>query len=358
MLTSPSMGLGIQPAVARLLFPFSSFAAKALPQHRRQLIVLTYHRLGTREQIWPECVQLSEATQEQFEQQMRWLRAHCTPVALEDAREIVFGRAPCPRRAVLVTFDDAYRDALDRAIPVLRETGIRPTVFLATDYIGNRKRFWWDRVAICIQSTARWRLTTDEAGGLDLPLDAPEDREAAVDLINDDLARKMSFAERDAFIEHLEQLLELPDTREAERQVVLSWDEVRELRSIFDFGAHTLTHAELSKLSTEDARREIGECKGRIERELGAPCESFAIPYGTPEAYTEESLDLCVEAGYELVFSLRSEILPPELRRSAAVVNRFGFTQRDGVAGMAAKIAWPAIFVPDHAAEISQRLFG
>jgi peptidoglycan/xylan/chitin deacetylase (PgdA/CDA1 family) len=47
-----------------------------------------------------------------------------------------------------------------------------------------------------------------------------------------------------------------------------------------DFGAHTLTHPNLTKLNLEMAKTEIFESKAIIEYVLNAPAKSFAYPYG------------------------------------------------------------------------------
>jgi peptidoglycan/xylan/chitin deacetylase (PgdA/CDA1 family) len=52
------------------------------------------------------------------------------------------------------------------------------------------------------------------------------------------------------------------------------------------FGAHTLTHPDLTTLTEERIREETGESKARIEDALGAPVTSFAYPYGAVNEQT------------------------------------------------------------------------
>ena len=62
---------------------------------------------------------------------------------------------------------------------------------------------------------------------------------------------------------------------------MLSWSEIREMGSYgIEFGAHTLTHPDLTRLDTGDARDEILASKAIIENALGSPVVSFAYPYG------------------------------------------------------------------------------
>jgi peptidoglycan/xylan/chitin deacetylase (PgdA/CDA1 family) len=56
------------------------------------------------------------------------------------------------------------------------------------------------------------------------------------------------------------------------------------LRAIADagweIGAHTMTHADLSRLPYEECRREIEQSKHRLEEMLDIPVETFAYPFG------------------------------------------------------------------------------
>ena len=77
--------------------------------------------------------------------------------------------------------------------------------------------------------------------------------------------------------------VEAPDKRLAQfngRQM-LSWNEIREMQDAgFDFGAHTLTHPDLTQLSAERIEAEMRDSKAIIEDALGIAADSFAYPYG------------------------------------------------------------------------------
>ncbi len=62
---------------------------------------------------------------------------------------------------------------------------------------------------------------------------------------------------------------------------MLSWGEIREMKQAgIDFGAHTITHPDLTLIETSGVLREITGSKEIIENNLGAPVLSFAYPYG------------------------------------------------------------------------------
>jgi len=64
-------------------------------------------------------------------------------------------------------------------------------------------------------------------------------------------------------------------------RTMLSLKEVREMLSCgIDFGAHSLTHPDLTRLPPGLAKAEISEGRAILEEALGAPITCFAYPYG------------------------------------------------------------------------------
>lgn len=64
-------------------------------------------------------------------------------IGLDRLLEALDRRAPLPRRPVLLTFDDAYADLRDGALPVLAERGIPAVVFAVAGLVGESNE--WDR---------------------------------------------------------------------------------------------------------------------------------------------------------------------------------------------------------------------
>ena len=78
-----------------------------------------------------------------FEKQMTWLKRRGYTAILPDQwcawRN---GSAGIPLKPVMITFDDAYADIAEYALPVLKHHGFTATVFVVTDRIGAANT--WD----------------------------------------------------------------------------------------------------------------------------------------------------------------------------------------------------------------------
>ncbi|HEV7133776.1 MAG TPA: polysaccharide deacetylase family protein [Gaiellaceae bacterium] len=103
-----------------------------LPQRRLVVPILMYHRIGP-EPHGPAITDTLTVLPAMFASEMLWLRAAgydaVTPVQLFDALE---HGARLPRRPVVITFDDGYRDVLWNAAPLLRRLHMRATAFVIT----------------------------------------------------------------------------------------------------------------------------------------------------------------------------------------------------------------------------------
>ena len=66
-----------------------------------------------------------------------------------------------------------------------------------------------------------------------------------------------------------------------EGRTMLSWREIREMHAAgIEFGAHTLTHPDLTRLPPDRVETEMRESKAVIEDALGGTVQAFCYPYG------------------------------------------------------------------------------
>jgi peptidoglycan/xylan/chitin deacetylase (PgdA/CDA1 family) len=76
----------------------------------------------------------------------------------------------------------------------------------------------------------------------------------------------------------------------------LSTDQIRILDQHGEVGGHTVTHAELSRLSTGGQRAQIATNKHFLESVVGHPIRCFAYPYGV---FTSDTVRIVREISYD-----------------------------------------------------------
>ncbi|HQX28028.1 MAG TPA: polysaccharide deacetylase family protein [Alphaproteobacteria bacterium] len=102
-------------------------AATAIPEDKYSAVVLVYHRIG--EDAYPD----SNLRTEQFMDHLQEIAsADYTVLPLSEIIDAVKNHRELPPRALAITFENAYRSALDNAIPALLEKNIPFTVFYSS----------------------------------------------------------------------------------------------------------------------------------------------------------------------------------------------------------------------------------
>jgi len=266
------------------------------------VIVLMYHRILDRDRS------LEGLPLEDFKAQMRWIRAHCDPIAPEAIVERARGGGRA-RPPVLVTFDDGYRDYHELAYPVLRELGIPALVFLATSFMDDGGMLWTDAVQWAALSTRRARVTlpwTPDGPSIALPDVAA--RAALGERARAQLKR-LPDHERRAAMAALFEELGAPPERPRE---MLTWDEIRRTMDLTRFGGHSHTHPILSQLDSAAAEREIRTCRDRIAAETGVAPTAFAYPNGGPQDFNAETQAILRGLGFTAAYATSEGIAGPE----------------------------------------------
>lgn len=252
--------------------------------------VLLYHRVGDSGDPF-----LPALPAEVFEGQMRHLARHYRVLDLESATVAAQQRS-LPPNAVVVTFDDGYRDVFTDAFPILRRHGLPAMVFLTTGAIGSGEILWHDRVFRAFSLTRVPELRFGPEGRSHV-LRGAGDRSR----VRDEILGYLKSLDEQPRSEQIGLLLEELEVEDVPRApgLMLDWDEVREMeRNGITFGSHTVSHPILSRVPEERVRRELEDSKTALERELERPARSFAYPNGQAADFNPTVTRLLAETGY------------------------------------------------------------
>ncbi len=229
---------------------------------KRQSLVLAYHNV-----VPPGTPAYGDASLhldfDAFRRQLDALRDMGRVVTLGEA---VLGEE---EPVVAITFDDAYRGAVQLAFPELHSRGMPSTLFVAPGLLGNGMP-WWDRLA-------------GGAGNLDPELR----RHCLVDLQGDSARVARAFADRrsDASRFPLHTIATESDVCQAAGQ----WR--------FGIGGHSWSHASLPRLTPQELQSELSRTHAWARSTLpDLVVPYFAYPYGHE---TEAVQGAVARAGYE-----------------------------------------------------------
>jgi len=196
-----------------------------------------------------------------------------------------------------ITFDDGWRDNFLHALPLLRQRQLTATIFLPVRFIGTERRFWPERLGVCLHELNNRKETqsTLETVVRSLPW-CPRlaSREAKFEDLWRILLHRPS-CEAEEFVDRL--ATATGPVAALEGRAFLSWEEVSAMqKSGISFGSHTLHHTLLTRAEPAIAEREIQESRRELTERLGAPPVGFAYPWGATGSYIRERVKA---SGYE-----------------------------------------------------------
>ncbi len=107
-----------------------------LPDRTLAVPILMYHRINVVTAETPPESRGLTVHPHDFARQLGWLRDHgYTSITQRELWDALVCGGHLPRRPVLITFDDGYRDVFFRASPVLRRLGFRATAYVVSGRI-------------------------------------------------------------------------------------------------------------------------------------------------------------------------------------------------------------------------------
>jgi peptidoglycan/xylan/chitin deacetylase (PgdA/CDA1 family) len=147
---------------------------------------------------------------------------------------------PLPDGAVLITFDDGYRDIIENALPVLEKYGYPAVIFVPVAFMGDT-----------------------------MPL-----------------PHEMHLIERGV------------------HNPTLDWGLVRELDAAgVRVESHGIAHRPLAEVALDEAVREIAVSKLKLEERLGRPVRAYAYVKGSEAHFHPVHESLLKQAGYDIAFT-------------------------------------------------------
>jgi MoaA/NifB/PqqE/SkfB family radical SAM enzyme/peptidoglycan/xylan/chitin deacetylase (PgdA/CDA1 family)/GT2 family glycosyltransferase len=256
-------------------------------------LILAWHRIAT---LSPDTHGLCEPP-DQFRQQLDWLRDNCTVLPLTELVERAQA-GTLPARAVALTLDDGYLDALQAATPRLVEVGLPATFFVNTERLDEPHEGWQDVLEHVHLGPVPWRARLEvNVTGVRLSLDtgSPAARQQALIQLHRALL-KASSATRDAVVAMVMQAsgVSLP-ARDDHR--LLTLNEVRQLSRFpgISIGSHSAHHLWLPSHDAQTRESEVRGARERLERAIDAPVPTFCYPYG---AYDPAVVATVAQAGH------------------------------------------------------------
>jgi glycosyltransferase involved in cell wall biosynthesis/peptidoglycan/xylan/chitin deacetylase (PgdA/CDA1 family) len=238
-----------------------------------------------------------------FESFLDWVSAEYRVLPMEELAARSGGLKNGAKPICALTFDDGWRDNFVHAFPLLQRCRLPATIFVPVRFIGSGRRFWQERLRICLDEL-------DKRNEIELKVSHAVDSlpwcpRLTLEQMTFSALRRLLLTrpstEADAFVERLEESMgPLPAL---EGRAFLDWQEVAEMQnSGISFGSHTLHHTLLTRAGPATAAREIHDSREELADRLGARPVGFSYPWGAKDKRIEQQVR---DAGYAYAVTTR-----------------------------------------------------
>jgi peptidoglycan/xylan/chitin deacetylase (PgdA/CDA1 family) len=293
---------------------------------RYRAIILLYHRIARVEpDPWSLCV-----TPEHFAEHLEVVRRHsAVKLSQIQSRGTIFSRrSGC---SVAVTFDDGYADNFYEAAPLLKRHAIPASFFIVTGHVGGAREFWWDELERLVFQSAPWTAPvklTANGKSHSFQMDCESARKPVYFSLYDFLQPLT----HEARLELLDDLLRCTNQTALVRPShrAMTRDELSKLAGmdLFEIGAHTVTHPNLSAQTVATQQAELLGSKQLLDEIVGKPTVSFAYPYGGSDHYTQATVDAVRNAGFRYACTTAARYVKKS--DSLLELPRFNITDMNG----------------------------
>lgn len=257
---------------------------------------LLYHR------IVPQKFQTDEfspyrglaVTKECFEEQARYLKENFKCLSLSKAIELL-REGTLPRKSLIITFDDGYKDNLTLALPILEKYELPATIYVVTGLIDRTAELWWFEqefiVRNCRDLDFRWQDKLYRWA-----LGSTQEKYLAIQCLND-LFKKFSLSQQKSFMQALRAQCAQKYSYENE---ILTWEELEKLdrHPLITIGAHTQNHPMLPHLDKSELLAELSESKASLEKHLGHQISHLAYPFGGAHQVGKREFEVASKCGF------------------------------------------------------------
>jgi len=206
---------------------------------------------------------------------------------------------------VVFTFDDAYRDNLIHALPVLKRRKCPFTLYVPTAFVDGVGEVWWQALEDIIARQNALALADDKGEIHYHDTKTLKQKQAMYKRIYFQM-RQMPEDKRLALMRELAQRYGL-DLEKHCRSLIMDWGELKTFvdQPLCTIGAHTVHHYELAKLERRQAKQEIEQSLRVIEAQYGIMPKHLSYPIGGGNAAGPREFEIARELGLRSAVTTR-----------------------------------------------------
>lgn len=229
-----------------------------------------------------------------FEWQMKYIKKNCNILSIDEVVNFNINNKKWPKKSVLVTFDDGFKNNYTTACPVLDNLKIPAIFYICAGMIGSNKMFWVDEIESCINFSKNKSFFLNLEKNLKIILKNKKDKIFYLNKIKQ-FCKKTTSLKKNLIIKDLIKKTKVnPSNTQSENYKVMNWNEVKKIdkNPLFTIGGHTLFHDIMSSQSLSAVNYDIKETIKILKNKLNHNIEHFSYPEGQKIHFNDKIIKL------------------------------------------------------------------
>lgn len=264
------------------------------------LIVFAYHGV-TKEVNVEKLSHGLHILKDDFERHCRIIASNFKTSHVDD----FFQQIPKNKERVfaLLSFDDIYQNVVTTALPLLEEYRLKFTVFPATDYVGSREPFWWDKVRLAFLATPFHQL---HIGKHSFDLSTSQARQQSMFTFEAHLAG-LDKERREVLVTELytknQDYVHLVFGKIIEEFRPVDRESLEKLKNhpLCQVGLHSASHSALPSLSPRQVEQDLRASQDWYQELFHKRAQDMCYPFGVS---TQQIDEICQQLGFRRGFIL------------------------------------------------------
>lgn len=258
----------------------------------KQVMCLLYHRVNDlKKDIYGITI-----SSENFQSHMRYLSRTYKILRFEDDWNKINDE-----KAVVITFDDGYRDNYEIAWPICQKYQVPATFFISTEGIESGNEVWTDNLVTLLLQDRNYPsqfTLSDKDFSYTWRTKTKEDRVDLVKSLRWLLRMNMDENKLSNWIEQLKEWSGFQYNKDNDnRMMTLHELQMMSNDRLVTIGGHTKKHMSLGAMDYEKQRIEIEGSVKYLEDNINKKIEVFSYPFGGTSDYTEDTIKICKSIG-------------------------------------------------------------
>ena len=256
--------------------------------------ILLYHGVTDQRSSGIENYSKKHINYKDFRDQMRWLHNYANVISMDELVDMYHSKSRVPKKTVVVTFDDGFKNNYTVAAPILSEFKIKTTFYITSGMIGGEKPFWVDEIESCLNATELNEITLSLGKRCKFKLGNLNNKIEDLEKIKI-FCKNTDNHTKNKVLKDLKKITKVnPTNKDCMNYQIMNWNDVRELSNDEQFiiGGHSLSHEILTSLDKNEMRENIRRSISDIELNIKKKVFHYSYPEGQENHFNDDVINV------------------------------------------------------------------